>query len=188
MSDKVVKFFGWVIIVVAIFFAAVIIFGSLTGCRVTRGKQTVSLDSAVSKVDSIHRKDSLNITSVSKSSKETKEAYTEKETEFVFPEKRDSAGVVNNYFPTKVIYREKTGTKEATENKSDSVAISQLAESIRYLAESNNKRLETLEKNSKSETKGLGAFMIVLILIGSKVFSEVIDYLKAKFLPVNTRK
>lgn len=176
------KFWAAVITFLIVFFALCMLM--LTpGCKVLRNIEKKSSDStSVSKTTTV-AVDTTKGGAVKKTNiKEENEWW--KKTE-IFGQ-RDTNTTVNNIYPSTIIYEGGKGSKEV--NTFDSNWFKNALSLMQASIDSTNKKNEEYLKNSKTESKGLGVWLIVICFAVYWLLTTGIGWLTSKytfFIPKN---
>lgn len=169
----------WIVAVLLIYMLAVIVLVFCTGCNIERFFSRQRSDStAVSKVQT-GIKDSLNSGSVSTNNSKSKEDYEWWRMIVENMPKGDTAVTVNNIYPApaRVIYEGGSGTRQEEKQSKDSTWMHQLFSLIKESFDSTNRRIDNVEKQSKTETKGLGLFFtLILVMIGAVLLFKLMGF------------
>lgn len=165
-----------VVYVVALFVLIILVLTS--SCNIERYFSRNRADStAVTKVKTGF-KDSVNSGSVSTNNSKSKEDYEWWRMIVENMPKGDTTVTVNNIYPApaRVIYEGGTGTRQEEKQSKDSAWMYQLVSFLKEAMDSANKRLDTIEKQSKTETKGLGLWGLMLVAGAAVVFYKALNY------------
>lgn len=158
---------------------------SAAGCEILKGKHHTTSDSITVKKQTVTGQDSTQSGSVKK-----EESQVHEETEWFkltmqyLQAHPGGDTTINNYYPqpATVIYEGGKGKKDEQTKSTDSSFYINI---MRFIAASNDslsRRLDVMEKNKKSETKGLQLLPLALLLAGLYVLSDVYKGAKQKFL------
>lgn len=169
-----------VVYVVALFALIILI---LTSCNIERFFTRQRSDStAVSKVQT-GIKDSLNSGSVSTNNSKSKEEYEWWRMIVENMPKGDTTVTVNNIYPApaRVIYEGGSGTRQEEKQSKDSAWMHQVFSFIKESLDSTNRRIDNVEKQSKTETKGLGLFTLILVMGGAVVLFKLMGFIGTNY-------
>lgn len=169
----------WIVAVLVIYIIAVIVLVFSTGCNIERYFSRQRSDStAVSKVKTGF-KDSVNSGSVSTNNSKSKEDYEWWRMIVENMPKGDTTVTVNNIYPApaRVIYEGGSGTRQEEKQSKDSTWMHQVFSLIKESLDSTNRRIDNVEKQSKTETKGLGLFTLILLMGGAVVLFKLMGFI-----------
>lgn len=166
-------------ILFTLFFIAVVCFcfTCLSSCEVIKGKKSVKSDSTAVSKNTVNALDTSKSGSVTKSEVKSKE-----ENEWwriIQSFQKDTVNNVTNVYPSTVVYEGGKGTREQTENKVDSTWFKNYISFMQSKYDSLSSKLEQVEKNKQSETKGVGLIMVIIIVIAAIILYAILSgYLK----------
>lgn len=145
----------------------------LSSCEVLKSKKSSdSLKQTEAKKDSSRKKEDVtNSVSKNESSKEQNNQYEKTTTNY----QKDP--VTNKIYPT-VVIRE-TGTINTKEAQSSYDSLQQVKREEAFIIAVNSlkEEISTINKDKKSETKGLGLWLIVIAIVGYDVIKKGAIYL-----------
>lgn len=141
---------------------------SLPGCEVIKAKRSASTDSVHVSKSAVSAIDTTGSGQVSKTETKSKEDFDwYRMTQLIEQAKPGD--------PKVVVVEGGRGTREQTSTGIDSNWVKNYLSYQKSTSDSASKQTEVTEKDKHSETKGLGAFMVVLICIGVLVAYIIID-------------
>lgn len=140
----------------------------LCGCEVIKAKKSSSTDSVQVTKSAVSAIDTGNSGQVSKNETKTSEAFDwYKMTQLIEQAKPGD--------PKVVVVEGGRGSKEQTSTGIDSNWVKNYLTYQKNTSDSTSRQSEVTEKDKHSETKGLGTFMIVLIVIAGIFVYALID-------------
>ena len=170
--------FKWYLVGAALLILAAALCSS---CEILKTRSELKADSTHKATLAIDTKDSTAGGAVSKINYESKDDYEKWRAIFTYP--RDTNVSVTNVYPqpTTVIYEREKGTKTEATNKTDSSWFVNVFKHLFNALDSTNSKVDRIDKSKHSETKGLGLFTIVLLLLGYLVVSKGADFVFSNY-------
>lgn len=97
--------------------------------------------------------------------------------------KKDTNLTVNNIYPApaRVIYEGGSGRIDEQTTSKDSMWYLQLAILIKASSDSMSRRIENIESQKKSETKGFGLWSLIMVAGGAIIFFKLLSYAGSNF-------
>jgi hypothetical protein len=152
----------------------------LQGCEILKNKKSLQLDdTAVSKKETAAT-DSSQGGSINKTETKTKEEFDWWRMTQLFDQNKAVPGETKVY-PSTIVYEGGKGSKEQTQNSTDSTWFKNAISLLTNQVDSLNRKLEMKEKDIKSETKGVGLVMVIIIVAAAFVLYLIGKGLFKKF-------
>lgn len=163
-----------IFLLLALLIAAVVVFFT-SGCEILKTRQEVKADSThVAKTVTVNN-DSVNAGNVKKTDEKSKDSY--EWWRMIVPGK--DTNIVNNNFypqPATIIYEGGKGVREESKQTTDSSWLQRILQQMTATLDSNNVRLQKLETSKHSETKGLGLWAMIALLVGVYIVLNIGGY------------
>ena len=142
-----------------------------TGCEVLKLRRESKADSThVSKQNT----DVVNNTSEGSIKKTEQKSKDDYELWRMIVPGRDTT--INNFFTQPIVYEHIKGVKEETKNTTDSTWMMNVLRYVKTGFDSVNFKMQVLERNKHVETKGLGLWMMVLVVAGTYLVLQILGY------------
>lgn len=151
---------------------------ALSSCNIERFFTRQRSDSTSVAKTQTEKRDSTAAGAVTTTNTKSKEDYEWWRVILENMPKGDTTVTVNNIYPApaRVIYEGGSGKVETETASKDSVWFHQLALLIKASTDSTNRRIDNIEKQSKTETKGLGLFTLILVMGGAVVLFKLLGF------------
>ncbi len=164
---------------------------TFSSCEILKHKKSETLDSTRIIKTVVAIKDTTSAGVVSKEKTTEKEANEWWRVIQQFqPHGGDTTIVYNNHYPqpATVIYEGGKGSREATAERTDSAWINSVMTMVATSLDSMNKKLTTIEKDKKSETKGVGLLTVLLLGVGFVLLNYLLGFVGSNYSIVKKQK
>lgn len=161
------------ILVVSMFFAS---------CKILHFKKASSSDTTSLKKTEVQVKDSSNKGGIKTDDTKTKDQYEWWRVITSLPRGDTNVYNINSYpAPATVIYEGGSGVKEEQRQVRDSIWDNNVTVMVAQAIDSMNRKLSNLEKNSKTETKGVGLITVLLIGAGFLIANRLLGFVGSNY-------
>jgi hypothetical protein len=151
-------------------------------CRVVRKVNRNSSDSTSLRKVSALAVDSGTGGSIKKSTTDTKETFDWSKLTIQYPRDTNVTNIYNYpQKPATVIYETGKGTKETQSQTIDSIWFKNAISSLTVTIDSLNARVSEYHKEAKTESRGLGVWLILICLAGYWILTKGIGLVTSKY-------
>lgn len=153
-----------------------------SSCKILHTKKTKSNDTTSVKKTEIATKDSSTRGVVQSDSSKTKEEF--EWWRLILSQQRGDTNVynINSYpQPATVIYEGGKGSREEQKHLYDSAWDNRMAVQVALAIDSMNRKIDSMEKNSRTETKGVGLFTLLLVGAGFLIANKLLGFVGSNY-------
>ncbi len=162
---------------------------SFASCKILHTKKANSNDTTSLKKTELTSKDSSAKGGVKTDSSKTKEDY--EWWRVILSQQKGDTNIynINSYpQPATVIYEGGKGSREEQKHVYDSAWDNRMTVLVAQTIDSMNRKISNLEKNSRSETKGVGLITIILIGAGFLIANRLLGFVGSNYTITKKQK
>lgn len=172
----------WVCLWLALLSLIIVVSMLFASCKILHTKKTNSNDTTSVKKTDLSTKDSSTKGGVKTDSSKTKEEF--EWWRLILSQHRGDTNVYNfNSYPqpATVIYEGGKGSREEQKHMYDSAWDNKVTVLVAQSIDSMNRKISNLEKNSRTETKGVGLITVILIGAGFLLANRLLGFVGSNY-------